>query len=108
MVQRRHAPRLVFEAREAVCSGDKCVRRISNGFLRGRAESAPPLMNNPGQCPESLVSESNPESELQHARLIREARILDWLSVTRVAFCRRVGAVVRMVEQVVGLEDGIR
>src|SRR2546426_12347620 len=58
-------------------------------------------------CPESLVSESDPESELQHARLIREARVLDWRSITRIAFCRRVGAVVRMVEKVVRLEDGV-
>src|SRR5947208_12478856 len=50
--------------------------------------------------PQDHRLENYPESQLHHAWLIRETRVLNRLSITRVAFRERIGAVVGVVEEV--------
>src|SRR5204862_5546260 len=52
-------------------------------------------------------SERDPESQLHHARLIRETRVLSRLSITRVGFYGCVRAVVLMVEEVEHLHHAV-
>ena len=52
-------------------------------------------------------SERRSESELQHARLIGQARVRDRQPIARVALPRFVGSEVCVVEQVVGLHDAL-
>src|SRR5205814_10431284 len=61
----------------------------------------------PTATTDSDESKHDAESQLHHARLVRDASILNRFPITRVAFRKRVRAVVRMIEQVVHLEDAV-
>src|SRR5438876_3661690 len=51
--------------------------------------------------------ENYPESQLHHAWLIRQTRVLNRLSIARIAFRKRVGAVVGVVEEVEHLHQAV-
>src|SRR5215471_18784706 len=79
--------------------------QYASGCLRTRLAVLRNLLFHFFTFPLFPLSEGRSESELQHPRLVDEARVRNWQPIGRVALPHFVGPVVLVVEQVVRFED---